>query len=611
MANINAEEFRSIQIPLPFKNGTPDLEEQKRIVSRIETLLKIDTKDMFAGTFHHIGNLILRKWAHILGYEKDFGILDREDAKDFIEDCIEDLKLADREKLFPKPAVIEKIFNLSINTLTQIDKIIEEYFDYLTEYTQDIKLLFEYYRRKKIKSNLMDYDDLLYNTFLLLKEEKICNYYSSLFKYILVDEYQDTNRLQFKILQKLSSVHRNILVVGDDSQSIYSFRGAEIKNILEFPQIFKDCKIFKLELNYRSTPQILDIANNVISKNKNQFQKVLQPTKKEGILPWICSCRDTKQEAQFVVQKIIEHIKENIPLKEIAVLFRSHYQSLELELELIKHNIPYVVRGGLRFFEQAHIKDILSYLKIIVNPRDELSFKRTLKLHKGIGRKLANKIWSEFQENNYNLNFLLQHNFHLPKNALWGLENFREIMKNLISLRKPQEMLEYILNQFYKDYIYLTFEDPQERIMDIEQLIRLSRQYNHPKNFLQEISFYETFKGENVLGKMDEEETIILSTIHQAKGLEWEVVFIIGCTQGQFPHFESLEHISKLEEERRLFYVAITRAKSYLYISYPKLKYNSKSGALITKRSLFIEEISPSLYEEYDIEDKNSKIDIF
>ncbi len=595
-----------IEKGVPLKNiflATFTNKAAREMIKRVETLLKIDLQNLWAGTFHHLANLILRKEANLLGFENQFSILDREDAKQILSECIEELKLNKKERLFPKVGIIEKIFNLAINSLKNIDEIVRKHFDWLTDFTEEFKLLFEYYRKKKKKANLMDFDDLLFYLYQLLKEESIRRKYASQFLYILVDEFQDTNRIQFEILKLLSSVHKNILVVGDDCQAIYSFRAACIKNILEFPKVFKNCKIFKLEINYRSSPQILDLANNVIIQNKNQFHKTLISTQKESLKPFVATCKDVWQQARFVTQKILELTQEGIPLKEIAILFRSRFQSAEIELELLKKEIPYVIRGGLRFFEQAHIKDILAYLKIVLNPRDGLSFKRAVKLHSGIGTSISQKIWEKFTELNFDLDRFLKENFSFNKNANLGLKEFKEIISKIKELKPPSEMIKTILNTFYKNYCYINFEDASERILDLEQLIRIAQNYDSLKKFIYDLSLFENFKGEMILESARDNEILTLSTIHQAKGLEWQAVFIVGCVQGQFPHSQSFESEELLEEERRLFYVGITRTKSQLYIIHPKLRYDFKSGAILTKRSLFIEELNPQLFEELEIEE--------
>jgi len=594
-----------IEKGIPLKNiflATFTNKAAREMVKRIEILLKADLENLWAGTFHHLANLILRKEAKKIGFNESFTILDREDSKEILSECIEELKLNKKEKMFPKTQVIQKIFNLSINSLESIENIVKENFDYLLDFVEEFRVLFKYFKRKKKNSNLMDFDDLLFYLYEILKDDSVRKKYASKFLYILVDEFQDTNKIQFEILKALSEIHKNILVVGDDCQSIYSFRGAYIKNILDFPKVFKNCKIFKLEINYRSTPQILNLANNIIIHNKNQFHKFLSATKKDGIKPIIVCCRDIWQQAKFVTQRIMELVETGIPLNEIAVLFRSRFQSAELELELLKKQIPYVVRGGLRFFEQAHIKDVLSYLKLILNPRDELSFKRALKLHEGIGTAFSQKIWKKFSELNYDFLKIFKEKIPLNKNAELGWQDFKRLISKLMNISSPYKMIKEILDSFYRDYCYLAFEDPKERILDLEQLMRIAENYESLKKFISDLSLFEEFKGEIVRGAFTE-ETLILTTIHQAKGLEWEVVFIIGCVDGQFPHPESFESETKLEEERRLFYVAVTRSKSQLYITYPTIRYDFRSGAILTKRSQFIEELKKDLFEEWEIEE--------
>ena len=368
----------------------------KEMISRAETVLKSALKGLWAGTFHHVGNMLLRKEASLIGYSPSFAIIDKEDSKDLLEDCIEELGFTKQGKLFPKKDIISNIYSVSVNSLKSIDSVIKESYPHTEEYLLPIKSVLRRYEEKKKQSNTMDFNDLLKYWLKILTIEEICKKYSENFKYILVDEYQDTNRIQFEILKRLSSCNKNILVVGDDAQSIYSFRGADINNLLNFPKTFEGAKIYKLEINYRSSPQILSLTNNIIGHNLHQFPKTLKSVKSDAEKPMAVQAKDVYMQAKFVTQRTLEMVNEGIPLKEIAVLFRSHFQALELEIELMKRNIPYIMRGGVRFFEQAHIKDVLAYLKIINNPDDELSFKRAVSLYKGIGRSYATKIWKMF-----------------------------------------------------------------------------------------------------------------------------------------------------------------------------------------------------------------------
>jgi len=570
----------------------------QEMISRAESLLKMQLSGLWAGTFHHIGNMILRKEAKYLGYATNFTIIDKEDAKDLIEDCIEELGYSREGKLFPKKEIITNIRSLSYNSLKEIEEVIVTNYPHIEEYISKIKRVINHYTTKKREANLMDFDDLLLNWHKVLKVDPIRQKYAKIFKYILVDEYQDTNRIQFEILKNLASYHNNIIVVGDDAQSIYSFRAADINNLLDFPNVFKSTKIFKLEINYRSRPQILNLANEIIRHNLNQFPKKLKAIQKDGNLPVVAATEDVYQQASFVAQRALELNREGIPLGQIAVLFRSRYQAMELEVELLKRNIPYLVRGGLRFFEQAHIKDVLSYLKIILNPKDELSFKRAISLHKGIGRGFAQKIWKKLVMERKKIKDVLE---SLPERQKQGLKEFYNIIEKIKGINAPEIAIREILKT-YKEHSYLSFDNPEDRILDLEELAKIARSFSTIRRFLLDLSFYEEFKGETLLSSYEKEDILVLSTIHQAKGLEWEVVFIIGLCEYEFPHPKSLESESVLEEERRLFYVATTRTKSSLYITYPQNRYTFRNGLIISRASMFLYELSQSCYEEWGVQ---------
>lgn len=571
----------------------------KEMIHRAETVLKSSLKGLWAGTFHHAGNMILRKEAQALGYSPNFTIIDKEDSKDLLEDCIEELGYTKETKLFPKKEIISNIYSTSINSLKEVNEIIAESYPHVEEYLLHIKKVLARYEQKKKQSNTMDFNDLLVNWLRVIEMDEICKKYSQNFKYILVDEYQDTNRIQFEIIKKLSSVHKNILVVGDDAQSIYSFRGADINNLLDFPKTFEGSKIYKLEINYRSSPQILSLANNIITHNINQFPKVLKAVKGASEKPLAVQAKDVYAQAKFVAQRIMELYNERMPLKEIAVLFRSHFQVLELEIELMKRNIPYIMRGGVKFFEQAHIKDIMAYLKILNNFNDELSFKRAVSLYKGIGRSYAAKIWKMIVSEKKSVGEVIK---TLPKRQQSGFKEFSMRLEKIKTIEKPQNTIREIIS-FYKDYCYLTFDNPDDRILDLEELAKMAADYPTIRRFLVELSSFEEFKGETMLSEKERREFLTLSTIHQAKGLEWESVFIIGFSDYEFPHPKALGKNEALEEERRLFYVAATRAKSLLYITYPETKYTFKNGIIISRPSMFLSELPFSNYEEMCVED--------
>lgn len=567
------------------------------MIHRAESLLQSNLSKLWAGTFHHVANSILRKEAAHLEYSPDFTIVDKADAADLIDDCFEEMGYLKKDKLFPKKNIIANIKSLAANCQKELTEIIRTAYPYVEEYTPYIQKIAAHYDKKKKEANVMDFDDLLLNWLKILQIEEIREKYAWMFRYIMVDEYQDTNKLQFEILKRLSSCHKNILAVGDDAQSIYSFRGADINNLLDFPKTFPGAKIFKLETNYRSTPQVLSLANEVITNNINQFPKKLKAVKELKELPLVIKAKDVHQQAKFVGQRIIELNRKGIPNNEMAVLFRSRFQTLELEVELLKRNIPYLVRGGVRFFEQAHIKDVLSYLKALINPKDELAFKRALSLHEGIGRGYAHKIWRQIAKENKTF---AETEKNLPKRSQEGFRSFCSITESLKKLDSPQEAIKEVL-KFYKNYCYLSFEKPEERILDLEELAKMAGKQPSIKSFLLDLDGFETFKGESMISSSDKEGIIVLSTIHQAKGLEWETVFLIGFSDYEFPHPKSLNSKESLEEERRLFYVAATRAKSLLHIIYPEQKYTFKNGLIISRPSMFLEELSKDLYEQYDL----------
>ncbi|MCF7894885.1 MAG: ATP-dependent helicase [Candidatus Omnitrophica bacterium] len=566
---------------------------------RAESLIHSSLKGLWAGTFHHIGNRILRREAKHLGYSSNFSIADSEDAKSLIGDCLQSLGYHKKEKMFPKKRLLYNIYSLAINSQTDSDEIIAKFYPHLQEYAHQIKKIFSHYQQKKKQANVMDFSDLLSKWLEILEDPQLAKKYSQTFRYILVDEYQDTNQIQFEILKKLSTYHKNILVVGDDAQSIYSFRAAQISNLLDFPKVFKTDKIFKLEINYRSSPQILNLANAIIEHNVCQYPKKLKAVKDDTEIPHLVSAKDVYQQAKFVGQRVLELNREGTPLSEIAVLFRSRFQALELEMEMTKRNIPYIVRGGLRFFEQAHIKDVISFLKIIINPHDEIAFKRALSLYRGIGKNYAYRIWEKLiLENNSPYQVLEK----IPKRQKTGFKEFNNLFTQLKKIKKPEDALEKIL-KMYKEYCYLSFDNAAERLMDLEEMVKMSYNYPTIKEFLNDSGSYEEFKSEKRIPEEEREEVLTLTTIHQAKGLEWEAVFIIGFCEYDFPHAKALNSQESLEEERRLFYVATTRTKSFFYISYPQTKFSHKNGIIITQPSMFSRELPAETYKEIVLEE--------
>ncbi|MFH0796781.1 MAG: ATP-dependent helicase [Candidatus Omnitrophota bacterium] len=619
----------------------------REMLRRVELLCGRYPAGLVGGTFHHVGNVTLRRYADDLGYTKSFSILDRSDSKDLLSQTVEGLKL-EKDRLFPKADIISDIISFAVNSCRNIGSVIQSQYFYLERFSPEIERVANTYRQKKKTANVMDYDDLLNNWLLLLKENSSAlNFYQDKFRYILVDEYQDTNRLQFEIIKLLAEKHQNIMAVGDDAQSIYSFRAADLKNVLEFPKVFPGNKIFRLETNYRSIPEIIRLANDSIKNNQNQFPKTLRSIRKPGPKPLLISTRSGFSEARFVTRRILDLRSEGMSLSEIAVLFRARYQATELEMELTRQGIPYLIRGGVRFYEQAHIKDILSYLKILVNDRDELAWRRIFLQVEGIGNGYFGRIWKVLSgetalsggkaalsgESDRPLTSFLKSGTltGLPQRSQPGLNNLQKLLRKLIQpemANHPASQIKTVLNSEYRDYCLSTYPDGPERLLEIEELTKIAVNFNSTEQFLSETIMGEEYRGETVgpfstvISEAEKETDVLaLSTIHQAKGLEWKAVFIISLADGRFPHAKSADNPERLEEERRLFYVAVTRAKSLLYLVQPiielpgKVEYGWKSRLDRLRRgkpashpedgvpatdpvSRFVQELSSKSYQE-------------
>ncbi len=579
----------------------------REMLMRVEGLLNIPTKTLWGGTFHHIGNLVLRKRSSLLGYTDAYSILDREDAKDLISSVIGELNIDTTSRRFPLPDVIETIISLSASTGRRIEDIIAEKYPYFWDMADAILAVIVKYGEKKKRLNAMDFDDLLLNwRALLLEHPAVKKEYSERFEHILVDEYQDTNKIQAEIVDLLAEGHRNVMVVGDDSQSIYSFRGANFENIIEFPKRYPDAQVFRLEINYRSTPEILDLANSSICYNERQFPKSLRAVRTRGGKPALIPLRDELQQAEFVAQRVLELRDEGVPLRDIAVLYRAHYQSMELQMELTRRDIPFEVRSGLRFFEQAHIKDVVSFLRIVCNPLDELAWKRALRLFKGIGSATAETLWTFASSSGDPLAAISSDDAssHVPSRARSGWKKFlgtiraltREEMKD-----NPSLMIEAVLSESYRDYLQERWPDYESRMEDLEQLKNYAGRFRSLEEFLSDLALLTNVTGEDVVEGSTDDERLILSTVHQAKGLEWSHVFLISLSEGRFPSSKSLNDPYGEEEERRLFYVAVTRAKDGLALCYPYMSVQKGMG-VIQRPSRFIKELPEDSYERWDIE---------
>ncbi|GAB6267384.1 MAG: UvrD-helicase domain-containing protein [Smithella sp.] len=578
----------------------------RSMLNRVESLINSDTRNIMGGTFHHVAHLVLRKHAHYLGYKTNFSIVDSEDSRQIISTCMGELKIDPKLSKFPKSNILAEIISLTVNTQNTLDDVLESRYPFFLHLINEINQIACLYEQKKKELVVMDFDDLLNNCRTLLKENPdILKTLSGRFEHILVDEYQDTNIIQADIVDLLASCHRNLMVVGDDSQSIYSFRGANFNNIINFPHRYPDCKIFKLETNYRSTPEILNLANLSITNNEKQFPKELKAVRDSGMRPVMVSARNVVKQADFVAQRVTELIRSGVPLKEIAVLYRAHYHSMEMQMEFVRRDIPFDMRSGIRFFEQAHIKDVTSYMRILVNPRDELAWRRLLIMYPKVGKVTFNKIWQYLKKEENPLKAVLKDEFikTMSKSAKPGLEECRKTIMLLLELpekeRIPEKVIDVLLNRGgYRVYLQDNYSDASSREEDLIQLGNFSAQFIQMEDFLNELALLTNMAKEENVSEEDDEDKIALSTIHQAKGLEWAYVFLIWCADGMIPLQRALKEQYGEEEERRLFYVAVTRAKDQLYLCYPALDYTRSSGVLNLAPSRFIREIAP--LSEYD-----------
>lgn len=635
----------------------------REMLSRVEQLVTADTRRIWGGTFHSMGNRLLRRYASEIGYRSNFTILDDEDAKEMMESAISATGIKTLEKRFPKGDVLLDIYSYLINTRTPLELHLEQNYPHFMVYGDEIVRVFHRYKDHKREANAMDFDDLLVNWKLLLDEKpEIAEALKRKFRHLLVDEYQDTNKLQAEVVDLMASVRRNVMVVGDDAQSIYSFRGASFENILTFPLRFPEARIFKLETNYRSTPQVLELANHSIGHNRYQFRKELQAVRGEGPLPAVVGTDDVFEQAAFVAQRILELRDEGEKLSDIAVLYRSHYQSLELQMELSRRLIPYEIRSGVRFFEQAHIKDVLAYLKIVTNTRDELSWKRALKLYPKIGEKTAAEVWARLTDSPNPLDAFLRGapSLSSPRAVAQSFESLRDVLRLLdreSMRRSPSESIRVVVERGYADYARARFPNAQARLDDLEQLAQYAMRYDDVSELLDEVALANPIAGEDVAVVGPEDEKIILSTVHQAKGLEWRAVFVIWLAESRFPsaralrvpggvvrvdpkrmheafdlshalpaaesalaelepmidesgeaplptaaHGEPLEIIIPgEEEERRLFYVAVTRAKQELYLVFPVMSRERGGMDILMEPSRFMRELPEECYEKWVI----------
>ena len=623
----------------------------REMLDRVTSLIPNDVAGLWGGTFHSIGNRILRRHPEAAGFRAGFSIMDREDQEDLLAAVIVAAGIDPKDREFPKAQVLADLFSFAINTGHTIEAVIAEKYPYFSMLVDDIKRVRDRYEAKKIDANVLDFDDLLEKPLRMLERHaELAEFYRRHFQFILVDEYQDTNKIQADFIDLLAAHHRNVMAVGDDAQSIYSWRGANFQNILDFPKRYEGAAIYKIETNYRSAPEILSLANAAIAANVRQFPKNLQAWRDSAKLkPGLVPLADPNQQARFVVQRIVDLREEGFDLRDVAVLYRSHYHSMELQMELTRHGVPFAITSGLRFFEQAHIKDVAAFLKFVVNPRDEVAFKRVARLLPGIGALSAEKLWQAVGKAvPQNLNPQMRADSEGAQTAIaeqaepkaqpvFAENNLCESVKSVTAFSfselllaqkvpaksrpqweqlahtieeiapggrplAPADMILSVLEAIYDDYMKTKFANYDARRDDLNTLASFAEQYDDPLAFLDQLALLTGLDTENELGTRDENAGAVnLSSIHQAKGLEWRVVFLIWLADGMFPSSRSLDNEEAVEEERRLFYVAVTRARDELYLTYPQMRLNAGYGEMFQRPSRFLGDVPKELMEEWQI----------
>lgn len=568
------------------------------MLSRATIVLDNRCEKVAGGTFHSFANIILRKYSKLLGLKNNFTIMDRADCEDVINHIVGQL-FPKKEKRFPKKSTLLDIYSKSINKVTPTKQIIADEFPQFAHCEDKIIEVHKAYVAYKRENSVLDYDDLLlYIKLLLENNDGLRKRLSNEYKYIMVDEYQDTNTLQADVIRLLASEHNNIMAVGDDAQSIYSFRGANFRNILDFPRLFENTKIIKLEQNYRSTQNILKLTNEIISKAKEKYTKKLFSNIVSPQVPALICAKDTQMEADFICQRILELLDEDISLSDICVLTRNARMSYNLEIELSKRAIPFQKFGGPKFMETAHIKDVVAHLRVILNPDDVISLTRILLLLKGVGASTVNNIMPIIKGD------LKPDIKLLPSNksqSLTPLFNTLGQLRDYSTTKKPEEIVSAVIN-YYRPILKDKYDDFSKREKDLDHFEYLSTQYSNLEDFISDLALEPPDASvEGMYKKNSDDEALTISTIHSAKGLEWDSVFIIGAVDGRFPSAYSFNSEEEMDEELRLMYVATTRAKNNLYITYPVDMYDYSMNMVLSKPSRFLDGIPDDILERWDI----------
>ncbi|MDB4916727.1 MAG: Helicase superfamily 1 UvrD-related protein [Gemmatimonadetes bacterium] len=557
------------------------------MLSRAEQLAGSAGARVHGGTFHSVGHRLLRQFGTSAGLPADFTIMDQGDSADLMHLSRAALGLSKTAKRFPKKETLQWLYSRHVNTELPLDELLHRDTPQFLEYECQITSLFADYTLRKQERNLVDYDDLLLFWAMMMEASaELQQRIAGLYEHVLVDEYQDTNLLQARILRGMCSKHGRLTVVGDDAQSIYSFRGAHFRNILDFPRQYPGTTLITLQQNYRSTQPILALSNIVISRAEERFTKDLFSTREGGEKPWLVTAKDEAQQTRFVVDRVLQLHESGVALADMAVLFRAGYMSADLEIELANRNVPFEKWGGLKFLEAAHVKDVLAFLRVSENPRDEVSWYRILMLMPGIGDTTARDMMTTMQERAWDPDAFT----HLipPPKAREAHRSLAALLRQLRGLTNRDgdtagaKVASDIaaVRSIYDSILTAKYENADVRLADLDQLRTIAAGYPSRTNFLAALALDPPSNTQDLSGGSESEnDALILSTVHSAKGKEWKAVFVIWAVDGWFPASRSIEDPDELEEERRLMYVALTRAKDELAVIYPMNAYSSRRSA--------------------------------
>jgi DNA helicase-2/ATP-dependent DNA helicase PcrA len=565
----------------------------QEMLARVERLVGESSRAVAGGTFHSFANTVLRRFGGVMGLKPNFTILDRSDMEDVLNLLRTRVGLASRERRFPKKGTLAEVISMARNKQRDLKEEIELDFPHLLEHEAEIVELAAKYDEYKRERGILDYDDLLYRMLELLQQyQRAREQLSDTYRYIMIDEYQDTNLVQAELVRLLSMRHQNVMAVGDDAQSIYSFRGANFRNIMDFPRLFPNARIIKLEENYRSLQGILDVANEVISRAAEKYTKALFTRRKGEFRPLLVRAQDEHMQSRFVAERILELREEGMELSEMAVLFRSSFHSFDLELELQRRDIPFIKRGGFKFIETAHIKDVLAHMRIVANPTDAVSWLRALTIVPGVGHRTAERAIETLVSAPDPTKELARLAGAAAPRAAGGFTRLSSLLKAIgVEGMSPADQLAIVL-EYYLPLMRDAYpDDYPKRERDLEHFQNITQRYRSLEQMLADMALEPPNDSlDGVLATDEDEGYLTLSTIHSAKGLEWRVVFLIWAAEGRFPGPMSSD-FEELEEERRLMYVAGTRARDELYLIYPIHMFDRSRGFTLGRASRFLDDI--------------------